>query len=330
MYERVEDIVRLALLLQGARSGLGLEEIQAEFAVSRRTAERMRDAVLRTFPQIEEVPTGEKQKRWRMPQGVVSQTIAFEAAELGELALAAQRLRADGLNERAVVIESVRAKIGALMPKANFTRVEPDLEILLEAEGLAMRPGPRPVIAVGLLDSIRSALLGSQTLRLRYRRRISGRATTIELDPHGMLFGKRHYLVAFAAGTQARQPKLYALANISDIELTTAHFQRRPEFNLKAYAANSFGVFQENPQEVVWRFTPDAAADALEHHFHPTEQKDQQDDGSVIVRFRAGGMQEMAWHLFTWGASVEVLAPPALKASYNDLLVAAQNRQMPS
>ena len=33
----------------------------------------------------------------------------------------------------------------------------------------------------------------------------------------------------------------------------------------------------------------------------------------MIVRFRAGGMRELAWHLFTWGDKVEIVAPGRLK-----------------
>ena len=32
----------------------------------------------------------------------------------------------------------------------------------------------------------------------------------------------------------------------------------------------------------------------------------------LIVRFRAGGMQEMCWHLFTWGEAVTVVGPAEL------------------
>ena len=44
-YERVQDVVRLAVRLQGSRGGMTLDDIQAGFSVSRRTAERLRDAV---------------------------------------------------------------------------------------------------------------------------------------------------------------------------------------------------------------------------------------------------------------------------------------------
>jgi len=323
VYERSEDIVRLALLLQGSRIGLGLIDIQEEFGVSRRTAERLRDAVLRAFPQVEEVPTGDRMKRWRMPRGVLNQMIAVETRELQELALASHRLRADGLVERAAALDGLRAKIAALMPPASLARVEPDLEALLEAEGHAMRPGPRPCIAEGLLEALRSGLLGCRVLRLRYRRRTTGRSTMVELEPHGILFGQRHYLVAFTAGTTSRAPKLYALANISEVETTATQFIRRPGFNLKAFATRAFGVFQEDPQEVCWRFAPALAEDAWEHHFHPTAAKRRLEDGSVEVRFTAGGLQEMAWHLFTWGPGVEIQSPPRLRALYLEMLQGA-------
>jgi predicted DNA-binding transcriptional regulator YafY len=41
---------------------------------------------------------------------------------------------------------------------------------------------------------------------------------------------------------------------------------------------------------------------------------EKQPDDSVIVRFRADGMRELAWHLFTWGETVRILSPERLKA----------------
>ena len=83
------------------------------------------------------------------------------------------------------------------------------------------------------------------------------------------------------------------------------------DFLLRAFAERSFGVFQEEPFDVVWRFSPNAAADAKTFLFHPT---------------RAGGALEMCWHLFTWGDEVEVLAPPYLKKLFRELTIKAQPR----
>jgi predicted DNA-binding transcriptional regulator YafY len=43
----------------------------------------------------------------------------------------------------------------------------------------------------------------------------------------------------------------------------------------------------------------------------------------VIVRFRASGMRELAWHLFSWGERVAIVAPQRLKAVMAGELAAA-------
>ncbi|MBT0781294.1 WYL domain-containing protein [Paracoccus sp. pheM1] len=74
------------------------------------------------------------------------------------------------------------------------------------------------------------------------------------------------------------------------------------------------GIWQEEPEGIVRRFSPRVARDAASYRFHPAERHEPQDDGSLIVRFRADGLQEIAWHLARWGGEVEVLAPPSAAA----------------
>jgi hypothetical protein len=49
-------------------------------------------------------------------------------------------------------------------------RAESDIAALMEAEGIAMRPGPRPVMVPGVL-AMRRAILGMQLVVVRYTRR---------------------------------------------------------------------------------------------------------------------------------------------------------------
>ena len=78
------------------------------------------------------------------------------------------------------------------------------------------------------------------------------------------------------------------------------------------YSRRSFGVFHEEPVEVAWKFSPRAAPDARDFVFHPDQTTEELEDGSLIVRFKAGGKLEMCWHLYMWGADVEVLEPREL------------------
>ena len=90
-------------------------------------------------------------------------------------------------------------------------------------------------------------------------------------------------------------------------------FVRRDDFSLADYAAQSFGVFQEEPIDVVLRFSAEAAEDATCWRFHPSQTIEREADSRLLVRFRTGGVVELCWHLFTWGTAVEVLAPARLR-----------------
>ena len=85
-------------------------------------------------------------------------------------------------------------------------------------------------------------------------------------------------------------------------------------FSLADYAAGSFGSFQEAPEDIALRFAPEAAADARRFLFHPTQTATDEPDGSLTVRFRAGGLLELVQHLFTWGDGVTIAGPERLRA----------------
>jgi len=102
------------------------------------------------------------------------------------------------------------------------------------------------------------------------------------------------------------------LPNIISVRPTDEFFERDPSFDLDGFAQQSFGVFHEEPVQVAWKFSPTAAADAKDFIFHPSQSHEELKDGSLVVRFKAGGMLEMCWHLYCWGDQVEVLEPKQL------------------
>lgn len=310
-YEKAEVLLRLALDLQAARYGLSLAEMQERFGIGRRTAMRMRDAILNMFPQAEEVETDERTKRWRIPAGVLNQLLAFSAEELADLEAAAKLFEQQNMPERATSLSSLTQKLRALMKPDVQRRVEPDLEILLQAEGLAMRPGPRPAIRFEQVEKLREAMKSGQKVAIRYRNR-GGKVNRRVVHPYGFLVGHRHYLIGFHENPKANNVVPFALPGIEDVEILAETFERDPNFSLTEYAEQSFGLWHEAAEEVVWRFTPEAAATAHDFVFHPKQVLEPQPDGSLIVRFRAGGVLEMAWYLYSWGDQVEVLAPASL------------------
>lgn len=311
-YEKADNLLQLALELQAARGGLTLADIEERFGVGRRTAMRMRDAVLRNFPQTEEVGTGERTKRWRLPAGTLDRLVAFTAAELAALEASTRLLERDNREDEAAELLGLSAKLKALMKPDMARRVEPDLEGLLEAEGLAARPGPRPRIEVSVVEELRRAILAGRKVRIRYRNRGTKKVNERLVHPYGFLHGHRNYLVGWHENPKANKVALFALPYIEGVKIVEETFVRDPGFRLEEFAAQSFGIFQGEQYQTVWRFSSEAADDAAEFVFHPSQEMERQEDGSLIVRFRAAGDLEMAWHLFIWGDKVDILEPQHL------------------
>lgn len=308
LYERSEDLLRLAIRMQGAADGVSIGDIEDMFGVGRRTAERLRDAVARLFGGLDTRPSDDRRIRWALPANS-PKLLSVTAEELAHLHAAAGVMCRENREDAAAALDGIAEKLRAALGPQALRWIEPDLEALTEAEGLAARPGPRLKVDSETLAVLRQAVLKCHKLRLRYRARGSGAISRLTVCPYGFLYGNRPYLVAFNINPQVRDYRTYRLSGILAIEETGEPFARDPDFSLAAFARRSFGVFQEEPLDVVWRFKPEAAEDAREWLFHPDQVTEEMPDGSLIVRFHTGGALEMSWHLYTWGDAVEVIEP---------------------
>jgi predicted DNA-binding transcriptional regulator YafY len=90
-------------------------------------------------------------------------------------------------------------------------------------------------------------------------------------------------------------------------------FTPREGFDLATLTKDCFGIWREKAMDVALRFDQGAVEEALAWHFHASQILEQQPDGTLLVRFRACGMEEIAEHVAHWGARVTVLAPEALR-----------------
>lgn len=314
-FAKGQELLRLAMMAT-RRRGVNLDDIEEEFGCSGRTAQRMTDALLTAFPQTERVVGEDRRASWIIPARAIAPLLTPSADELVALAEAIAQLEHAGMAQEAARARSLERKVRALIPPEQGTRLEVDKEAMLEALGHAARPGPRPAADEEVVEAIYEALKGPNLLRILYRKRAEDEARERIVAPHGLLLGVRRYLVArdTAKGPQAALQH-YRVEEIQEAELLPASFDIDPGFSLRKHAEKGFGSYLSEEQfgEVVWRFTPEAAAQARRYVFHPTQTTEEADDGSLIVRFRASGHLEMTWHLYSWGDAVEVLAPDALR-----------------
>ena len=182
-YERAGDIVRLALRLQGTWRGLTLDDIQRDFEVARRTAERLRNAVEDVFGPLELVDTGERKHHWRLRTSTLRRLITVSAEELMEIETAATAVERTGMEDRAETLRALADKLLALLETDARPQVEPDLQALMVAEGLAMRPGPRPRLDDGLLALLRDAIKSGRVVEFDYLSRATGKRNRRQVQP---------------------------------------------------------------------------------------------------------------------------------------------------
>ncbi len=105
------------------------------------------------------------------------------------------------------------------------------------------------------------------------------------LEPLGLIYEEKVHLIA-------REPQKgeseynYVLHKLKNVKLTNETFDSK-DFNLQEYSQKSFGVYFGEIYDVKLKFIPEAAEDVMNYNFHPTQKINLQDDGSVIVTFKA-------------------------------------------
>jgi len=111
-YQRSVDIEDLIVVLAGSRQGLTIEEISERYEVSRRTAERMRDAVAERFPLAEvERLDGQRRKRWRIEPTSLDRPVRLDPSELEVLAAASEALAEAGRSDLARPLSRIEARL---------------------------------------------------------------------------------------------------------------------------------------------------------------------------------------------------------------------------
>jgi predicted DNA-binding transcriptional regulator YafY len=253
-HDKAAMVIELARRMAASAEGLTLDEMARDMRVGRRTAERMRDAVMMLFPQVDEV-SDPPSKRWRIRGGLSAFEQAPTATEMLELTKAASGLRAAGEPARAAALEGLERKLKAAMRSTTLNRMAPDLEALVRAETIAVQAGPRPSADEAMLTAIRGAVLAQQPLGFTYSRP-GAEPRRRSVAPCGVMFGRANYLVA--ADRETGRIQTFRLDRMSHVAPQDGVAVPPADFDLNVFASQSFGIYQDEIEDVVLRIVPRA------------------------------------------------------------------------
>lgn len=312
-FVKARELLRIAEMAKARYRGVSLRDIMSELSVNERTARRMVRELEDLCPKVLMTEDEERRRWWKLAQVPFIDHRVVHEKELSALDLAIRRAERDGADNEVAALQRIRDHLIASVPRVHARSAEVSSEIMMIANGFACRPGPATKIQKEHLETLFNALVHPTMIEITYTSARNPDPHTKRVEPHGVIVGTRHYLVA-RDGPDDRQFMQYRLDRIIKMDGTATLFERDPEFDIETYSTFAFGSYFSKTEHglVRWRFTPRAAPAAREFAFHPTQVLTDMADGHLLVEFTASGWVEMAWHLIVWGNDVEVLDPPEL------------------
>lgn len=168
-----------------------------------------------------------------------------------------------------------------------------------------------PALLLALFEAIQKCW----PVRIRYFTASRGEESERLIEPYH-LHNRLGNWELFAFDHRRREFRSFALSRIRAWRADTgARFARDPAFSVEAYTAHGFhSVLTDTAEEIVVRVGAQTAPYVRERDWHPTQRVAEHPDGSLTLRFHTGALAAVHRWVLYYGAGVEVLAPPALRA----------------
>lgn len=312
-YTKLRDMLDLALEMQGSSLGLTIGQLMARTGRSRKTVERMLTGLAEIGLEVEPSRMESDHhltKRWRLRANLPGTLLTLQPQERAALERHLQTL------PQGAATRALAKVLGGQKPLSNHLAI--DEEELISRTAHIGRTGPRTQASEAQMAIFERAIQGFEKLELLYRAQGRRRASWRIVDPLGLLFGRFGYLVAARGDIRVT----YRLDLIEDVRPTGEIFEAHKNWNMKAWAADSFGIYHgDEILDIRLRFTGEAAKRAEKVRFHPS-QKMRRTRGGLVVELRCQGHRELIHELChpDWLGQVRIESPESLCAEFDDYL----------
>jgi len=139
------------------------------------------------------------------------------------------------------------------------------------------------------------------------------RSVTTDLNPYCLVYSA-HTWHAIGESSFHKAVHTLELNNITQLSPSDKYFVEDEKFDLREYFGYAWSLLREGQiYEVELRFCPRIAQEVTDVQWHETQTTSFEDDGSVVLKFRVDGLNEITWWILGYGDQVEVLAPKALR-----------------
>lgn len=321
---KLDRLLALVHALTESSEGLTLDEMAERSGVNRRTAERMRDVIAMNFDLDER--QDDRHKRFRITGSLRRVYTRPTAAEVAALQAEVDARTLEGA-PRAPVLASLLHKVKGALDDHEKRRLDPDIDALARLQRTRVVAGPLVPADPRALAEVQQAILTGQCLEFDYLSDGATEPAWRRIAVYGLIHGPITYVIG-KMPTQDRPPVPFRLDRMANVRASNLPGCPPDDWDLDAWQAHSFGIWREDDHDVVLRVAPASVERAKAWRFHPSQQVEKDGD-ELIIRFRAGGLREIAEHVFTWGGEVTIEGSDALHEVMRERLAAGAGALRP-
>ncbi len=304
-WDKAARYLKIAMMLRDHPDGISAQDLAKRVGVSKRTIYRDIDAMTMDA----ELPIWADAGKFGLEAGAFLQPLALTLHEATTLFLAA-RMLAKTSDEHDTELIGAFVKLAQILPRALAEHVQATVD--------AFATTPENPAFTRVFRVLAEAWAGRRVVEIEYAAGVydpskgprKTRVRPLFIEPSALTHAL--YLICFDEERDAR--RTFKVERIVSASLTPQTFEP-PEGEAPASELlRAWDVISdEDPIEVVIRFSPAVAKRADETRWHPTQQTEPQPDGSLLWRGTVAGSREIRVWIMGWGADAEVLEPAALR-----------------
>lgn len=305
-WDRAARYLKIALILRENPAGLGAQALADMIGVSKRTVYRD----LNAMDLDAGLPIWQEGGRFGLDKEAFLAPLALTLHEATTLFLAA-RMLAKTSDEHDTELIGAFVKLAHILPPVLAEHIQATVDAFSStprndqftrvfrvlAEAWAQRRVVEIEYDAGVYDPAR----GSRRTRVR----------PLAIEPSALTHAL--YLMGWDESRGAQ--RTFKVERILSASLTPETFDVAEGSTPARDLLRAWDVIaDEEPIDVVIRFSTSVARRAAETRWHPSQELEPQADGTLIWRGRVAGTREIRIWILGWGAEAEVLEPAALRA----------------
>lgn len=317
-WDRAARYLKIAMILREHPDGIAAQALADLVGVSKRTVYRDIEAMDLDAG----LPIWSDRGKYGLEGGAFLPPLALTLHEATTLFLAA-RMLAKASDEHDTELIGAFVKLAAILPPVlaqhiqetvdAFATTPPNERFTRVFRVLAEAWANRRVVEIEYDAGVYDPTKGSRRTRVH----------PLAIEPSALTHAL--YLMGLDESRQAR--RTFKVERILSASLTPERFEPPPGGATARELLKAWDVIaDEGPVRVVIRFSPAVARRAAETRWHPSQELEDQPDGSLLWRGLVAGMREIKIWILGWGADAEVIEPSELRADVGAELTRAAER----